>query len=129
MDTINFMLPFPPSINDYYGRAKNGQKYIKARGVKFRNDVKLYILKNFPNFKTLDIRLSSSLLLFPPDRRDRDHDNYHKPVWDALQHAGIYANDKLIRSCYVEIFDYEKQRTPGAFVTLFPYKKSLRENT
>jgi len=33
---------------------------------------------------------------FPPDRRRRDLDNLLKSVLDALEHAGLYADDSQI---------------------------------
>ncbi len=33
---------------------------------------------------------------FPPDRRRRDLDNLLKSVLDALEHAGVYADDSQI---------------------------------
>jgi hypothetical protein len=34
--------------------------------------------------------------LFPPDRRKRDADNFHKCLSDALQHAGVFHDDSQV---------------------------------
>jgi len=44
---------------------------------------------------------------FPPDRRRRDLDNLLKSVLDALEHAGVYADDSqvdllVVRRCEVD---------------------------
>lgn len=31
-----------------------------------------------------------------PDRRRRDLDNFQKGLWDALTHAGVWADDSLV---------------------------------
>lgn len=41
-------------------------------------------------------RIALCMDAFPPDRRRRDLDNIRKPVLDALEHAGVYADDSQI---------------------------------
>jgi len=45
----------------------------------------------------IDGRLAMEIDWHPPDgREERDIDNPLKPLLDALQHAGVYPNDKMI---------------------------------
>jgi crossover junction endodeoxyribonuclease RusA len=46
--------------------------------------------------------LAVEVKLHPPDRRRRDLDNLLKALLDALQHAGVYADDSLIDRLSVE---------------------------
>src|SRR5690606_18925410 len=41
-------------------------------------------------------RLEVHLVLYPPDRRKRDIDNYCKGLFDALSHAGFWVDDEQI---------------------------------
>jgi hypothetical protein len=40
--------------------------------------------------------LELDVLLFPPDHRRRDLDNPLKAILDALEHAGLYADDAQV---------------------------------
>jgi len=40
--------------------------------------------------------VSVGMVLYPPDRRRRDLDNYRKALWDALTHAGIWEDDSQV---------------------------------
>jgi crossover junction endodeoxyribonuclease RusA len=42
------------------------------------------------------------ILLFPPDARRRDIDNYNKALFDALTHAGIWEDDSQVKRMLVE---------------------------
>lgn len=89
-------LPWPPSVNSYYGRTRSGQVYIKAKGKEFRELV-IEVLKEIPErLDTLGERLQVWIEAFPPDRRRRDLDNIKKSLLDSLTHAGVYEDDCLI---------------------------------
>jgi crossover junction endodeoxyribonuclease RusA len=47
-------------------------------------------------------RLRLELYVYPPDNKQRDLDNVCKAVLDALQHAGVYADDFYIQQLYVQ---------------------------
>ena len=91
---LSLTLPYPPSINAYYGRTRSGSVFIKAAGKKYRNDV-IALLK--PLIKeTLDCRLRCWVEVYCPDRRRRDLDNIKKALLDVLTHANVYTDDCLI---------------------------------
>ena len=93
---MKFFLPYPPSINHYYGRAKNGRVYIKQAGVAFRRRVKVCVLLH--GFKhTYTTPIAVDMIVYPPDNRRRDLDNIEKALFDALTKAGVWADDSLIR--------------------------------
>lgn len=94
--TYVLKLPWPPSINHYYGTTRNGQRFIAKKGQEFRRIV-IDACKEIPdNFETLNDRLQVWIECFPPDRRRRDLDNLKKALLDALTHAGVYTDDCLI---------------------------------
>lgn len=88
---IELLLPYPPTINHYYGNLKRGGKYIKKPGQIFRQSVWAVVLPM--KVKTMITPLSVTLDIYPPDRRKRDIDNINKALFDALEHAQVFAND------------------------------------
>jgi len=107
-EPVILRLPFPPSVNGYWERAsafgKGGRRVpamrIGKRGRQYRTAVMAAVnaemfrrrLRGFVN----DERLRIDIVLSPPDRRRRDIDNYNKALWDALVHAGLFADDSQI---------------------------------
>ncbi len=95
VQVAQFEMPWPPSVNHYYGRRKSGGAYIKPRGEQYRLEVLALSRKGrWPKFGKA--RLEVSLICYPPDRRERDLDNIEKALFDALQHAGVYERDSQI---------------------------------
>jgi crossover junction endodeoxyribonuclease RusA len=91
---IEFELPWPPSINNYYKRVLRGV-VINEKGVAYRRDVKLLLAQYVDSF-TLEQRLNMTINVFPPDKRGRDLDNLLKASIDAMQHARVFPDDKQI---------------------------------
>jgi crossover junction endodeoxyribonuclease RusA len=88
-------LPWPPSINHYYRRVGN-RTLISKPGRLYRRAV-------VGQLRPMDAqpllgRLAVTIYAHPPDRRRRDLDNIQKALLDALQHAGVYADDSQIDS-------------------------------
>ena len=93
--TLQFDLPYPPSVNHYWRRV-GARTLISRQGRAFRESVcSLLALRRL---HPLDGWLKVHLQIYPPDRRRRDVDNIQKPVLDALQHAGVYRDDFQIVS-------------------------------
>ena len=93
-------LPFPPTVNNYYKKAAHGGKYISNKGRKFRDDVIDTVKEQMPGVY-LDYRLLVEIVLFPPDKRQRDVDNYNKSLLDALTHSGVWEDDSIIDQLFV----------------------------
>lgn len=91
---IALELPWPPSINNYYGRTRSGMVYIKKRGREFRAEVQTLVRK-YGIGRPLQGELMAWIKLYPP-RVNFDMDNLMKALWDAMEHGGVYDNDKQI---------------------------------
>ena len=93
---VNLDLPYPPSVNHYYGRNRNGGVRIKGAGKMFRHHVAIIVKQSLRGHRIIDGPIHISILMYPPDRRKRDIDNILKALFDALQHAGVYKDDSQI---------------------------------
>jgi crossover junction endodeoxyribonuclease RusA len=100
--TLNFVLPFPPSVNRYY-RHVGYRTLLSREGRQYRAAVCRLLAGRVQ--QPLSVPLQAELHLYPPDRRRRDWDNFQKGVWDALQHAGIYLDDSQVRRAVVEMHE------------------------
>jgi crossover junction endodeoxyribonuclease RusA len=99
---LNLELPFPPSLNHYY-RHLGHVTLISRRGRAYRDAVVALLAAQ--GIKPLSGPLDLVVELFPPDRRKRDADNFHKCLSDALQHAGVFHDDSQVVS--LEISKHE----------------------
>jgi crossover junction endodeoxyribonuclease RusA len=95
---ISIELPFPPSVNHYWGQSGK-RRYIGKKGKQFREEVITIVEKE--KIRTLFGRLAVHVNLYPPDRRKRDVDNCMKSLLDALEHGGCYENDSQIDELHI----------------------------
>ncbi|WP_263056420.1 RusA family crossover junction endodeoxyribonuclease [Pantoea agglomerans] len=99
---MKLTLPFPPSVNTYWRNTRQGV-LISASGRCFRSNslaAVLEQLKRRPQLITVNVQVS--VLLLPPDKRQRDLDNYLKALFDSLTHPCIWGDDKQIKRFAVE---------------------------
>lgn len=95
---MKLVLPFPPSVNTYW-RAPNkgplaGRHLISAKGRQFQSSACAAIIEQLRMLpKPSSSPAAVEIILFPPDNRIRDLDNYNKALFDALTHAGIWEDD------------------------------------
>ena len=90
---IELCLPFPPSVNHYYRRVGRAT-LISREGRRYRKEVVARLAAT--RLTPLIGRLAVLLDLSPPARRAFDVDNRLKAALDAMEHAGVYANDGQI---------------------------------
>lgn len=95
---IKLSLPFPPSVNHYWGQFGK-QRFIGKKGKEFRLAVAEACLEE--EVQALEGPLSIHITLFPPDKRARDIDNVIKPLLDAMEHAGCFENDNQITELHI----------------------------
>lgn len=90
------ILPYPPSANRYW-RHNRGRTHVSSEARNYREVVSWRVkADNGAQRHTESERLSLTINVYPPDRRRRDLDNTLKVTLDALQHAGVYADDSQI---------------------------------
>lgn len=92
VNPIYLTIPFPPSVNHYWGQRGN-MRYITKRGREFRQSVAEIVAAYG---QKVEGRLQVVVRLFQPTRRKCDIDNYMKALLDALQHAGLFDDDEQI---------------------------------
>ena len=96
---MEFVLPYPPSINHYWRRV-GPRTLISREGRRFRERVTAILAAL--GIRPVHGRLAVHVDVFPPDRRRRDIDNCLKSLLDALQHGGAYADDSQIVRLTIE---------------------------
>lgn len=109
-------LPFPPSVNHYWGTRVVGsgkrkfiQRYIAEAGQKFRIAVhEIFLVGNIT--QKFSGPLACTVDLYPPCNRRRDCDNYCKGLLDALGSAGLYNDDSQIIDLHIRM---HAKRAPG----------------
>jgi len=94
-----YELPFPPSVNHYWFRRKDGRgKFIGKAGKAFRSNALAAIWSQHNGKpKTIAEPVALNLDFYPPDNLVRDIDNFCKGVLDSLTHAGVLADDRQVK--------------------------------
>jgi crossover junction endodeoxyribonuclease RusA len=102
---IALTLPYPPSVNDYYGCSRAGGRYIKPKGRAFRIAVAETLCQHdraaFAPFQVGELA-ARVLVNAPTGRRAQDADNGHKALLDALTHSGVWTDDRQVRLLLTE---------------------------
>jgi crossover junction endodeoxyribonuclease RusA len=96
---MEFELPLPPSVNRLWRNI--GNRTILSREARvYRQTVKSIL--QCERIETLVGPIAVDILVFPPDRRRRDIDNFPKALLDSLQHAGVFVDDSQIERMSIE---------------------------
>jgi len=96
-----FELPYPPSVNHYWGQyaiKKRIIMFVGKKGIAYKQKVK----DLYPNPVTFQTRLRIEIYAFMPDKRVRDIDNLSKCLLDSLVHAKIILDDSLVDELYIK---------------------------
>ncbi len=91
---ITLELPFPPSVNHYYSYVRG--RPVLSKAVRVYRQIVRRVVRAAGNRVALG-PLAVRLHLHPPDQRRRDCDNAQKPILDALQQGGAFADDSQIQ--------------------------------
>jgi len=84
---MKLTLPFPPSVNTYWRNTRKGV-LISASGRCFRSNALACVIEQLKRRPApITVNVEVSVLLFPPDKRQRELDNYLKALLYSLTHA------------------------------------------
>ena len=75
-------LPFPPTVNSYYVKTTRGI-HLSAKGRIFRESVAAAVFQQLPEIRIV-LPMLLEVVLYMPDARKRDIDNYQKALLDAI---------------------------------------------
>jgi crossover junction endodeoxyribonuclease RusA len=89
----HYCLPFPPSVNGYWGTRASGGKYLTRKGKAYRQAA----LQAIGDVETFSDSVAVYAVMHPPDARTRDVDNYWKGLLDAMTAAGVWIDDSQVR--------------------------------
>lgn len=96
-----FYLPFPPTVNNYYVKTQRGV-FISQKGRKFRDQTAESIHMQLGAAELpANTKLLVEVILYPPDKRKRDLDNYMKPLLDAITQTGLWEDDSLVDQLFI----------------------------
>ena len=96
---INLTVPFPPSVNTYWG-FRGSRRFLTSRATVFKGIVAAEFAR-CGHEGLGESRLAVTIKLYPPDRRVRDIDNVVKSTLDALCQAGVFVDDGQIDMLHV----------------------------
>lgn len=92
---IELFLPYPPSLNSLYSHTKYGI-YLSKAGRKYVQAIEIAIIEQRSISDPIAYNIKVDMILFTPDKRKRDIDNYSKCLLDALTKASLWEDDSLI---------------------------------
>lgn len=93
--TYEMTLPWVPSANTYYRRSGR-HIHLSRKGREFKTSVAASLKAMGLHNELICHRLRVRIELHPPNRRKFDIDNRIKPLLDALQHGGLFADDEQV---------------------------------
>ena len=104
---MKLILPFPPSVNTYWRHPNKvafaGECLICMTALNPQRSSCTAIVEQLRRLpKPTSAPASVEIVLFPPDNRIRDLDNYNKALFDALTHAGVWEDDSQVKRMLVE---------------------------
>jgi crossover junction endodeoxyribonuclease RusA len=117
MQELFLTLPYPPSINSYWG-FKGHRRFLTKKANEFKQLVAIEVTKS--NVKFGETLLEAHIKWYCPDKRIRDIDNPLKPLFDSLVQANLMNDDSQIRRIEIEFSTIV--RGGKAEILLFPYK-------
>ena len=95
MNNLVILLPWPPSVNAYWQRGKQGM-FLSPAARSYRMKV-MSVISEFNLVVGINVPVRTAVVYYPPDKRTRDIDNFKKGIYDGLTHAGVWKDDSLVR--------------------------------
>ena len=94
MTTINLLIPYPPSVNTYWG-FHGHRRFLTPKANQFKEDV-AQVVSQQPIYSLGLSRLEISITLYPTDKRVRDIDTSIKSCLDALVATKLFDDDSQV---------------------------------
>ena len=88
-----FCLPWPPTVNGYWGTRRSGGKFRTRKAKAFCKAA----LQAIGDVDTCTDAVAVIAVFSPPDTRTRDVDNYWKGLLDAMTAAGVWVDDSQVK--------------------------------
>ncbi|HBW7282820.1 TPA: RusA family crossover junction endodeoxyribonuclease [Klebsiella pneumoniae] len=105
-------------------RGETGKHLVSAAGRKFKHAVRSAIIEQLRAIpKPSTAPAAVEIILYPPDYRRRDLDNYNKALLDALTYAGIWEDDNQVKRMAIEWG--ENVKGGRVEITISAYEKTL----
>lgn len=89
----HYRLPWPPTVNGYWGTRPSGGKFLTRKGKAYRQNA----MQAIGGVDTCGDDVAVIAIFSPPDARTRDVDNYWKGLLDAMTAAGVWLDDSQVR--------------------------------
>jgi crossover junction endodeoxyribonuclease RusA len=122
-------LPFPPSTNNLFSHAPvrgKVRRFPTRRYRAWREEAIIRIRAAWRTRPPYPVPVVVKLELVPPDNRDRDADNYAKPVLDSLVEARVLVDDSNRWVKAVIPYWENAAQTSGVIVTIRPAEATRR---
>ena len=84
-EKISLTLPFPPSVNNYWGKGMYGNVFLKPAAVKYKKDVDLILTMNGFIVAPLMDKIGLKIVSHQKDGRRYDVDNLLKALLDSMK--------------------------------------------
>lgn len=100
MGSIDFRMPWPPSVNTYYICIRS-LKVLSKKGREYAKTVTKQVADAGIDF-CIDVPVEVEIKLAPPKNGIWDGDNYTKAIFDALVKSGVLKDDSIVMKYSVE---------------------------
>ncbi len=104
-DKLTIVLPPVPSVNAMYMNTKYGKRIRTKKAREWFSQAE-YIIRNAMEIQgwttTVKTKVVVEVMIYWPDNRKRDADNIGKSLNDALEHAGVFDNDRWALPRYID---------------------------
>ena len=123
-ECLRVKLPPVPSVNSLYFTTKFGKRVRTAKGKAWFAVAEAIIRKEIERqgWTMTDCKVVVEVNTHWPDRRRRDTNNLSKALADALEHAGVYADDCKALLRYID-YDVDREHA-GVDVVVRPFDES-----
>lgn len=125
--TIDFRVPFPPSVNCLYRDGGKGKRPKTKRYLEWCKRAGQFIIAfkaDNPSFVTIREPITVLYRHGEPDiKRQRDVENYSKAISDLLKDEGIIEDDSLIKT---SIADWAEDMEAGMTEVMIASRTNVR---